>query len=112
MDEQTWPVIAGAVSTSMFVLSNFPMLLKAVKTKDLRSYSFTHILFSNIGNLIHWLYVASLPFGPIWFLHGFFTVTTALMLILYLRYARDARRAPRRIGLRPLRRVDVQPRLA
>ena len=49
------------------------MLLKAFTTHDLRSYSLTHIALSNVGNLIHWVYVASLPVGPIWFLHGFFT---------------------------------------
>ena len=46
---------------------------------------------SNVGNLIHWIYVASLPVGPIWFLHGFFTVTTALMLVCYMRFQRSAR---------------------
>ncbi|NTU62971.1 MAG: hypothetical protein HGB05_06100 [Chloroflexi bacterium] len=75
----------------MFVSSNFPMLLKEFKTRDLRSYSLTHIALSNVGNLIHWIYVASLPVGPIWFLHGFFTVTTALMLVCYMRFQRRAR---------------------
>jgi hypothetical protein len=41
---------------------------------------------SNLGNLIYWLYVISLPVGPVWFLHGFFTITTGLMLLFYLRY--------------------------
>jgi hypothetical protein len=92
MESQTLPIIAGAMSTLMFVLSNFPMLMRAFKTRNLSSYSFTHILFSNLGNAIHWLYVASLPFGPIWFLHGFFTVTTALMLVCYLRFRPPGRR--------------------
>lgn len=86
METSSVALLAGALSTSMFVLSNFPMLMRAFKTRNLSSYSFTHILFSNLGNAIHWLYVASLPFGPIWFLHGFFTVTTALMLVCYVRY--------------------------
>jgi hypothetical protein len=77
----------------MFVSSNFPMLFRAFKTQDLRSYSLTHIALSNLGNLIHWIYIASLPVGPIWFLHGFFTVTTALMLLCYLRYQRRLRLA-------------------
>jgi len=77
----------------MFVSSNFPMLLKAFKTQDLSSYSLMHIALSNIGNLVYWVYVVSLPVGPIWFLHGFFTVTTALMLACYLRYQRRIRRA-------------------
>jgi hypothetical protein len=86
MDIQTLQVLAGFTSTAMFVTSNLPMLLKAYKTKNLRSYSLGHIVLSNLGNLIHWLYIASLPVGPIWFLHGFFTVATAIMLFWYLRY--------------------------
>ena len=91
MDTQSLALLAGTLSTLMFVSSNFPMLLKAFRTQDLRSYSLTHIALSNIGNLIHWIYVASLPVGPIWFLHGFFTVTTALMLACYVRYQRRVR---------------------
>ena len=78
--------IAGATSTAIFVTSNLPMLFKAVKTRDLKSYSLGHLVLSNVGNLIHWVYVASLPYGPIWFLHGFYTLVTAVMLLWYLRY--------------------------
>ncbi len=88
MDTMQLPVIAGLISTTMFVLSNFPMLFRAFRTRDLRSYSFTHILLSNVGNLIHWIYIVSLPFGPIWLLHGFYTITTALMLGGYLYFQR------------------------
>ena len=86
MDANQLQFTAGLVSSLIFVSSNFPMLLKAFKTKDMRSYSLGNIALSNLGNLIHWVYVSGLPLGPIWFLHGFFTVTTALMLIWYLRY--------------------------
>jgi hypothetical protein len=78
--------IAGATSTTIFVSSNLPMLFKAIKTRDLKSYSLGHLVLSNLGNLIHWVYVASLPFGPIWFLHGFYTLVTAMMLLWYLRF--------------------------
>ncbi|HKZ86053.1 MAG TPA: hypothetical protein VJ793_20655 [Anaerolineae bacterium] len=88
MDIHQLQMLAGFMSTSMFVASNFPMLLKAFRTRDLRSYSLGHIALSNIGNLIYWVYVAGLPLGPIWFLHGFFTVTTALMLLCYVRFRR------------------------
>lgn len=71
MDTQSLALLAGTLATLMFVSSNFPMLLKAFRAQDLRSYSLTHIALSNLGNLIHWVYVASLPVGPIWFLHGF-----------------------------------------
>ncbi|HEY7020528.1 MAG TPA: PQ-loop domain-containing transporter [Ktedonobacterales bacterium] len=80
------PVIAGTISTTIFALSTLPMLLKAFKTKDLRSYSLGNILLANAGNLIHSIYVFHLPAGPIWALHSFYLLTTALMLIWYLRY--------------------------
>jgi uncharacterized protein with PQ loop repeat len=80
------PVIAGTISTTIFALSTLPMLLKAFKTKDLRSYSLGNILLANTGNLIHSAYVFHLPAGPIWALHSFYLFTTALMLIWYLRY--------------------------
>jgi uncharacterized protein with PQ loop repeat len=80
------PVIAGTISTTIFALSTLPMLLKAFKTKDLRSYSLGNILLANAGNLIHSVYVLHLPAGPIWALHAFYLLTTALMLVWYLRY--------------------------
>lgn len=80
------PVIAGVFSTAIFAFSTLPMLLKAVRTKDLSSYSLGNILLSNLGNLIHSIYVFSLPAGPIWLLHIFYLVTTGLMLVWYLRY--------------------------
>ena len=36
--------------------------------------------------MIYWLYVVSLPVGPVWILQGFFTLATGLMLIGYLHY--------------------------
>ena len=80
------PVIAGVISTTLFALSTLPMLLKAFRTKDLKSYSLGNILLANVGNLIHSVYVFHLPSGPIWLLHTFYLITTALMLIWYLRY--------------------------
>lgn len=82
-------MIAGAVSTVIFALSTMPMLAKAVRTKDLRSYSLGNILLSNTGNLVHSVYVYDLPPGPIWVLHSFYLVSTALMLVWYLRYTRS-----------------------
>lgn len=84
------PLIAGSISSTVFVISALPMLLKAFRTKDLRSYSFPNILLSNIGNLIYSVYVYSLPAGPIWLLHSFYLVTTGLMLLWYFRYERLA----------------------
>jgi uncharacterized protein with PQ loop repeat len=80
------PVIAGTISTTIFALSTLPMLVKAFQTKDLRSYSLGNILLANVGNVIHSVYVFHLPAGPIWLLHSFYLLTTALMLVWYLRY--------------------------
>ena len=68
------------------------MLLKAFITKDLKSYSLGHIALSNSGNVIYWLYVVSLPFGPIWFLQGFFTISDVLMLLCLVNSKKTARR--------------------
>jgi len=70
----------------MFVTGNLPMLLKAFKTKSLKSYSLGHITLGTLGNLIYWIYITGLPFGPVWVLQGFFTMSSALMLFWYLRY--------------------------
>lgn len=80
------PMVAGAISTVIFALSTFPMLYKAGKSKELGSYSLGNIPLSNLGNLVHSIYIFSMPMGPIWLLHSFYLVTTALMLIWYLRY--------------------------
>ncbi len=80
------PVVAGAISTVIFALSALPMLVKAAHTKDLRSYSLGNILLSNVGNVIQTIYVFHLPMGPIWVLHTFYLVSTALMLFWYVRY--------------------------
>lgn len=83
---QELQVMAGVASSLLFAFSTLPMLLKAYRTKDLKSYSLGNLTISNIGNLVHWVYVSGLPFGPIWFLHSFFTVVCAVMLVWYLRY--------------------------
>jgi hypothetical protein len=82
----TIPVLAGAVSTVIFAGSALPMLVKAARTKDLGSYSLGNILLSNLGNVVHSVYVFHLPAGPAWVLHTFYLLSTALMLAWYLRY--------------------------
>ncbi len=79
-------LIAGTISTTIFALSNIPMLLKAAKTRSLRSYSYAYILMNNAANVVHWIYILTLPFGPIWFLHGFYTISALLLLSWYRRY--------------------------
>jgi hypothetical protein len=80
------PVIAGAISTTIFACSMLPMLLKAFQSRNLRSYSLGNILLTNLGNVIHSFYVFHLPPGPIWLLHTFYLVSMGLMLVWYLRY--------------------------
>lgn len=83
MDTELVSLTAGVISSVMFAGSHIPMLLKAYKTKDLHSYSSLNIILVNIGNLIYWPYIMQLPFGPIWLLHAFYTLSSALLLILY-----------------------------
>jgi uncharacterized protein with PQ loop repeat len=87
------PVLAGSISTGLFMASVLPMLIKAWRTKDLKSYSLGNLVTSNVANLVHSVYVASLPFGPVWALHGFYLIATALMLIWALRYRRRGSRS-------------------
>ena len=76
---------AGSVSSVLFMSSALPMLAKAYRTRNMNSYSAWNILLSNLGNLVYWLYVFSLPFGPIWVMHAFYTLTSAFMLAWYFR---------------------------
>ena len=79
-------IIAGSIAGLIFAAASWNMLVKAWSTKDLRSYSLGQIVLNNVGNLFYWLYVASLPFGPIWLMHTFFTLTSLLMLVWYFIY--------------------------
>ena len=96
-------VVAGSASTVIFVISTLPMLIKAGRTKNLTSYSLGNIGLANVGNLVHSVYVFSLPVGPIWALHGFYVVSTALMLFWYLRYRLIGVREPTHQGLPKMR---------
>lgn len=84
------PILAGMVSTVVFAVSNLPMVLKAVRTRDVSSYSFSSMAMINGANVVYSLYVFSLPIGPIWALHTFYLVSCGIMLVLCVR----ARRSP------------------
>jgi hypothetical protein len=86
--------LAGMTSTTLFVVSYLPMLYRAVRTRDLGSYSRPSLVLANVGNVVQAIYVYSLPAGPIWFLHGFYLVASALMLALHLRHTRTGTGAP------------------
>ncbi|RZU66593.1 hypothetical protein EV379_2955 [Microterricola gilva] len=87
------PLLAGAISTVLFAVSYLPMLAKAVHTRDLSSYSLVNIATTNVANGLYSLYVFSLPVGPIWFLHGFYLLASALMLVWFIRFRAVAERA-------------------
>jgi uncharacterized protein with PQ loop repeat len=84
-------VLAGSVSTVLFAVSYLPMLAKAVRSKDLASYSLSNLALCNVANAVHSVYVFSLPVGPIWALHSFYVVASLLMLVWFLHYRRGAR---------------------
>ena len=73
-------LLAGSVSRALFIGSALPMLYKAGRTKDLGSYSFGNIALANLGNAVYAIYVFSMPAGPIWAMHAFYVVSSALML--------------------------------
>ena len=80
-------IAAGTLATIVFAASALPMLGKAARSKDLRSYSRANLVLANVGNAVYSVYVFHLPPGPIWLLHSFYVVSSALMLFWSLRYA-------------------------
>ena len=88
------PIAAGTLATIVFAASALPMLGKAARSKDLRSYSRANLVLANVGNAVYSVYVFHLPPGPIWLLHTFYVVSSALMLFWSLRYGRHPHRKP------------------
>ncbi len=68
-------LIAGSISTALFVASALPMLYRAAHTRDLGSYSIGNLPLANVGNGFYAIYVLSMPVGPIWALHSFYMLT-------------------------------------
>ena len=87
-------VIAGTVASVIFAVANLPMLVKAVRTREMASYSLGYLLMANAGNCIYSIYVFSLPIGPIWVLHLFYLVSMAVMLVLFMLFRAPSRLAP------------------
>jgi uncharacterized protein with PQ loop repeat len=88
------PLAAGTLATIVFAVSALPMLGKAARSRDLRSYSRANLVLANVGNALYSVYVFHLPPGPIWLLHTFYVVSSALMLFWSLRYAHQPHREP------------------
>lgn len=93
MELSQLPILAGSVATTIFVGSYLPMLVRAVRTRDLSSYSRSSLVLANLGNLVQTAYVLTLPVGPIWGLHAFYLLATLVMLVLHLRHV--SARTPR-----------------
>ena len=79
--------IAGVASTLMFAGSTLPMVVRAARTRDVSSYSRSHLLMTNGGNAVHTVYIASLPPGPVWLLHGMYSCVAAFMFAAHVRWA-------------------------
>lgn len=101
------PVFAGMVAAVVFATANLPMVWKALRTHDVGSYSLGSIVMINGANAVYSLYVFSLPFGPIWLLHSFYLVASAIMLVLCLRqfHARGRAGTPGTPTARPRGRI-------
>jgi len=59
-------LVAGSLAGLIFAAGSLDMPVKAWPTKDLCSYSLGQIVLNNVGSVFYWLYVISLPFGPIY----------------------------------------------
>ena len=44
-------------------------------------------VLANVGNAIYSVHVFQLPLGPIWFLHGYYALSSGLMLFWSRRFA-------------------------
>ena len=86
MQSELIQIIAGLVSSKIFATSTLTMLLKTMRTKNVDSFSLSSLVLSNVGNIVYWIYVFSLPCGPIYLLHGFYTVAMVIMLLFYIGY--------------------------
>ncbi|GAA1060675.1 hypothetical protein GCM10009573_21020 [Agromyces bracchium] len=81
-------MLAGMVAAVVFATANLPMVWKAIRTHDVGSYSLGSIVMINAANVVYSVYVFSLPVGPIWLLHSFYLVASAIMLVLCVRQLR------------------------
>jgi hypothetical protein len=80
--------VAGIISTLLFLGSNLPMVVQAIRSRDVSSYSRGNLIMINIGNGVYTVYVLSLPAGPIWLLHLVYTAVSAFMLLVHVWWAR------------------------
>src|ERR1044072_9157264 len=99
--------VAGVISTLMFLASNLPMVVQAIRTRDLSSYSRGYLVLVNAGNAVHTVYVVSLPPGPIWVWHLAYTAVSAFMLLAHVWWAPPEARSDGAPGVTQLRATDL-----
>jgi uncharacterized protein with PQ loop repeat len=80
--------VAGVISTLLFLGSNLPMVVQAIRSRDVSSYSRVNLVMINVGNAFYTIYVLSLPAGPIWLLHLVYTAVSAFMLGVHVWWSR------------------------
>jgi len=100
---------AGMASTLLFLGSMLPMAARAIRTRDMTSYSRGHLVLTNLGNLAHTVYVVSLPVGPVWALHSAHTGLAALMLVWHIRHAGHPSVVDQRSSARALTALASRP---
>ncbi len=106
------PILAGMVAAMVFAISNLPMLRKALRTRDVSSYSLPSIVMINGANAVYSIYVFSLPPGPIWALHAFYLVACGIMLTLCVRGRRSHTDGNRTDAIPAGSADDPEPRFA
>ena len=85
--------VAGVLSTIIFAASTLPMVVRAAGTRDVSSYSRSHLLMTNAGNAVHTVYVVSLPPGPVWLLHCLYSCVSAFMFAAHVWWSPASRGA-------------------
>ncbi len=103
--------LAGSASTVLFVSSSLPMVWRAITTRDVASYSRGNLALANAGNLVYTVYIASLPFGPVWFLHGINGAVAAFMLTAHLLWV-PAQKSAQKTALKPAPAPRAHPAVA
>lgn len=88
-------LMAGSISSLIFMMGSLTMVIRAWRTRDMQSYSAAMLILNNIGNIIYWVYLLSLPLGPVHVLQAFYTVTTVFMLVWWVLYHKRPETAER-----------------
>lgn len=80
--------IAGTIARLIFVISTIPSLTRVYRTRKGDRYSLASLWMATIGNALQWVYVLSLPPGPLYALPTWNTRSAALLRAWCIRYRR------------------------